>query len=291
MTNAFAARFCALVMLPCLGAVTPAPSPFPAAETPAPCGYVDFIPAGRSRWADGTAYERIKAIVTFADGHRESAEFPYLWVYPNGEQTDPWSDTSLKRPDFQVTLQRPPAGADASTYSPLIKYVLDHSTADGYTTLRSCPRSAGPSSVVTSEAPATRPAWLTLADWTPQDAPVKVIDAFLYHPAYGGDGGANIVHECVTFWNRSPQTVTAIRFMFTFDDDAGQLKSVQTLDRMGTFTPGAVVEGVRRGTNPERASGDVSKNCHGFVWSGRAGPSHVAVSRVVFADNSVWSSR
>lgn len=298
MRNPFAAPLCAL-LVPCLVAVTPAPSARPTAESSAPCGYVDFRPAGPPRWTGGTSYERIRATVTFADGHTENAEFPYVWVYPNGEETDPWSATNLKRGDFPVPLQHPPAGADVSTYPLLITYVLDHTSPDGYTTLRSCPRSAGESyadalpraPVVTSNAPAARPVWLTLADWTPKDAPVKMIDAFLYHPAYGGEYRANIVHECVTFWNRSPQAVTAIRFTFTYDDDAGQLKSVQTLDRTGTFEPAAVVEGVRRGSNPERASGDARKNCRPFVWSGKVGPSHVAVSRVVFADNSVWSPR
>jgi hypothetical protein len=294
------AALCAL-LLPCLVAAAPAPSPLPTANPSAPCGYVEFVPAGPPRWSGGTSYERIKATVTFADGHRESAVFPYVWVYPNGEQTDPWSYTNLKRPEFTVTLQRPPAGADVSTYSPLITYVLDHSTADGHTTLPSCPRSKGESSpvadplqrapVISSEAPVARPVWLALADRTPHDAPVTIVDAFLFHPAYGGEYRANVVHECVTFWNRSPQVVAAIRFTFTYDDDAGQLESVQTLDRFGTFGPGAVVEGVRRGIDPGRASADARKNCRPFVWSGKVGPSRVAVSRVVFADDSVWSPR
>jgi hypothetical protein len=260
MTNAFAAPICAL-LLPCLVAATPPPpSPLPSAGSPVPCGYVDFIPAGPPRWVGGTAYERIKATVTFADGHRESAVFPYAWTYPNGEQTDPWSDTNLKRGEFEITLQRPPAGADESTYSRVIKYVLDHSMADGHTMLRPCPRSKDESNpvtdalqrvpVVTGEASVLRPVWLPLADRTPRDAPVKIIDAFLYHPAYGGEYHADIVHECVTFWNRSQQAVTGIRFTFTYDDDAGQLKSVQTLDRYGTFAPAPSSKGFAAAPNP-----------------------------------------
>ncbi|MBV9408498.1 MAG: hypothetical protein JO164_06720, partial [Candidatus Eremiobacteraeota bacterium] len=71
-----------------------------------PCGVVDFKPFGPPRYSNGTAYEPIQATVSFPDGHTESARFPYPWVYPNGEQNDPWSDTNLRKGDFRIVLQQ-----------------------------------------------------------------------------------------------------------------------------------------------------------------------------------------
>ncbi|HEV3086834.1 MAG TPA: hypothetical protein VGX96_06365 [Candidatus Elarobacter sp.] len=108
-----------------------------------PCGFVDFKPTGAPHYSNGTAYEPISATVTFPDGHRESAIFPYKWVYPNGEQTDPWSDTNLKKGDFPITLQTPPPGSNVSSFPDLIQYILKHSNAEGYTDLPDCPKSRG----------------------------------------------------------------------------------------------------------------------------------------------------
>jgi hypothetical protein len=85
----------------------------------------------------------VRAKVTFPDGHQEAAEFPYKWVYLDGEQNDPWSSTNLKKGDFPITLQTPPPGSDTASYPPLIQYILQHSSADGYTDLPDCPKKAG----------------------------------------------------------------------------------------------------------------------------------------------------
>ncbi|HEY4441001.1 MAG TPA: hypothetical protein VGN14_11150, partial [Candidatus Elarobacter sp.] len=108
-----------------------------------PCGVVEFIPFAPPDYRNGTAYEPVKAIVTFGDGHKEEAKFPYRWIYPNGEQTDPWSSTNLKNPDFPTTLKRPPDGTDTSTFDPLIKYIIGHSDPQGYTDLPDCPKGHG----------------------------------------------------------------------------------------------------------------------------------------------------
>jgi hypothetical protein len=104
-----------------------------------PCGAVFFKPTGPPDYRSGTAYEPIEATVTFPDGHEEHAMFPYKWVYPNGEQNDPWSSTNLRKGDFPITLQSPPPGSDPSSFSPLIQYILKHTSADGYTDLPDCP--------------------------------------------------------------------------------------------------------------------------------------------------------
>jgi hypothetical protein len=112
-----------------------------AVNANAPCGYVDFKPTGPPTYRDGTAYEPVEATVTFPDGHQESASFPYKWVYPNGEQTDPWSDTNLKKGNFSIAMQMPPAGTDPATYPSLIQYIMRHTGPDGLTDLPPCPKS------------------------------------------------------------------------------------------------------------------------------------------------------
>jgi hypothetical protein len=114
-----------------------------AVNADTPCGVVEFKPTAAPKYNNGTASEPVEATVTFPDGHRESARFPYVWVYPDGEQTDPWSDTNLKNPNFVTTLRFPPAGADPSVYPPLIQYILKHTDPQGYTNLQPCPPSRG----------------------------------------------------------------------------------------------------------------------------------------------------
>jgi hypothetical protein len=108
-----------------------------------PCGYVEFRPTAAPRYQNGTAYEPIQATVHFPDGHAESARFPYPWVYPNGEQNDPWSDTNLKKGDFPIALQTPPPGTDIGSLPPLLQYILRHSDASGLTDLPECPKGRG----------------------------------------------------------------------------------------------------------------------------------------------------
>jgi hypothetical protein len=114
-----------------------------AVNANSPCGFVDFRPHGAPRYSNGTATEVIRATVSFPDGHTETAEFPYPWVYPNGEQTDPWSDTNLKKGDFEIALQLPPPGSNAGSFPPLIQYILKHTNGAGTTDLPPCPKSRG----------------------------------------------------------------------------------------------------------------------------------------------------
>jgi len=107
-----------------------------------PCGFVEFIPESDVRIDRGTAYERIRATVHFRDGHTESAVFPYEWVYPNGEQTDPWSATNTRlHANDPVRAQLPPPGSDLRRLTPLIRYIIDHTTPNGRTLLEECPSS------------------------------------------------------------------------------------------------------------------------------------------------------
>jgi len=118
-----------------------------AANADTPCGFVEFKPLGPPRYSSGTAVERIQAIVSFPDGHEEEVKFPYDWVYPNGEQSDPWSSTNLRKLNElgaqetppPIALQTPPPGSDVGSYPPLVQYILNHSHANGTTLLHECP--------------------------------------------------------------------------------------------------------------------------------------------------------
>ena len=111
-----------------------------AVNANAPCGVVEFLPYAAPRNEGGTVYEPVQATVTFPDGHKETARFPYSWVYPDGERTDPWSQTNLRNPNFETTLQLPPPGSDRSGYPALIQYILMHTDMAGYTDLPECPK-------------------------------------------------------------------------------------------------------------------------------------------------------
>lgn len=276
------------------GGATPSPRPSPSPA--APCGYVDFIPTARAQYQDGTAYERIKAIVSFPDGHKETAEFPYRWVYPNGEQTDPWSSTNLRRPNFAVTLQQPPAGSDLTAFPPLIQYVLRHTDASGYTQLRNCDARAAS---VPTDAPGARQedariaaqlvaqpaALVAFGDDTPPDAPVGIVAATLVS---GDVAHAALALTCVTFRNRSAKTVTAVRFALTYVDGAGRARQGMPLDRFGAFAPGSVVEGIRRAQPPASADVEAMKNCRLNVRDTAVAAGRVTVTAVKFADATTW---
>lgn len=129
---------------------TPALPPSPhggtghsAVNANTPCGFVEFLPTEPPHYSNGTATETIRAKVTFPDGHAESVSFPYKWVYPNGEQTDPWSATNSRKGNFPVTLQTPPPGSDLGLFPLLVQYILKHSDSSGYTDLPDCPKSRG----------------------------------------------------------------------------------------------------------------------------------------------------
>ena len=105
----------------------------------APCGSVDLIPFQLPDRAGAITYEHILATVTFPDGHKESAEFPYRWPYTDPGD-DPWSPRNLPNTSFFTRVQLPPAGANTNRYPEVIRYILDHTRNDGTTVLQECPR-------------------------------------------------------------------------------------------------------------------------------------------------------
>ena len=75
--------------------------------------------------------------VHFADGSAQSMLLDYPWYYAS-EADNPWSDRNLHDPDFPTRFQAPPSDKlDAEPQ--LVRYVMEHSTADGATLLGDCP--------------------------------------------------------------------------------------------------------------------------------------------------------
>jgi hypothetical protein len=105
----------------------------------APCGKVEFQPFQSPDRAGATTFEHVSATVTFPDGHKESAEFPYRWAYADSG-SDPWSQRNMANADFITRVQPPPPGSNTSRFPDVIRYVLDHSREDGTTILQECPR-------------------------------------------------------------------------------------------------------------------------------------------------------
>ena len=104
-----------------------------------PCGYVEFIPHAEPDYdkSSGAFRETIRMTVHYPDGHVDSTNLDWKWYYPS-EAADPWSAQNLKNPNFPTTFQRPPPDKTASE-PPVVQYVMQHSTADGYTLLKECP--------------------------------------------------------------------------------------------------------------------------------------------------------
>jgi hypothetical protein len=108
-----------------------------------PCGDVEFVPDEAPRYRGATAAETIRATVRFSDGHTESAEFPYPWIYPDAADTDPWSPHNVADPNFPARAQLPPPGTNTGRFPDLIRYILDHTRPDGTTLLQDCPNPRG----------------------------------------------------------------------------------------------------------------------------------------------------
>lgn len=110
-----------------------------AIDADAPCGDVYFIPSDAPKIVGNVSYETIEATVHYPDGHTESDDFPYPWVYSDWMNTDPWSPINVRRPNGVVFAQLPPPGSDTRRYNDVVRYVLDHTNAEGHTLLQPCP--------------------------------------------------------------------------------------------------------------------------------------------------------
>ena len=115
-------------------------------------------------------------------------------------------------------------------------------------------------------------------------APIRITNAFSY--------GSGIIHsECVSWINRSPKTVVAIRFVFTYVDASGVIRGVDPFDRRGSFPPGVANEGlssVDQAQSPLRYR-HLWDNCRGYTFP-REGIAinRISIERVDFEDGTSW---
>jgi hypothetical protein len=100
-----------------------------------PCGYVDFVPNGKPTDDPNTGrvWEYVAIVVHFPDGSAQSLDLDYPFYYPS-EAQDPFIHDNLP-----ATFQFPPP-SQAANEPPLVQYVMKHTSADGYTLLRDCPK-------------------------------------------------------------------------------------------------------------------------------------------------------
>ena len=104
-----------------------------------PCGFVEFAPneaQARVDQATGRVWEYVSIMVHFPDGTEMSLPLDYPFYYPTQDQ-DPFLPGHQ---DIPATFQFPPADKRADEPS-LVQYVMQHTTAAGFTTLHDCPRS------------------------------------------------------------------------------------------------------------------------------------------------------
>ncbi len=107
----------------------------PAAHEP--CGYVDFAPNDNPTTdpRTGRVWEYVSIIVHFPDGSEQSLNLDYPFYYKS-EAEDPF----IKGHDnIPATFQFPPPKQESSE-PPLVQYVVQHTTSDGYTLLHECPK-------------------------------------------------------------------------------------------------------------------------------------------------------
>jgi hypothetical protein len=107
-----------------------------------PCGFVEFSDPHGSAFDPRTRgfYVDIRMHVHFADGTSQSLVLDYPWYYAS-ESANPWSDQNLRDPNFPTRFQPPPQ-SKLGGEPELVRYVIDHSTAEGLTLLRDCPNPA-----------------------------------------------------------------------------------------------------------------------------------------------------
>jgi hypothetical protein len=100
-----------------------------------PCGYVDFVPNGKptNDPNTGRVWEYVSIVVHFPDGSSQSLDLDYPFYYPS-EAQDPFIHDNIP-----ATFEFPPPN-QAANEPPLVQYVIKHTSSDGYTLLRDCPK-------------------------------------------------------------------------------------------------------------------------------------------------------
>ncbi len=87
--------------------------------------------------ATGGFYVTIAMTVHYSNGGTASIALDYQWYYPS-EAANPWSRRNRDDPNFPTTFQQPPP-EKRDAEPGLVRYVMEHTSADGYTLLKECP--------------------------------------------------------------------------------------------------------------------------------------------------------
>jgi hypothetical protein len=100
-----------------------------------PCGAVDFEPPTSPTTDPQTGlivYYDIEIVVHYPDGTNQSVKLDYPWHYRN-PNFDPF-----KHSDLPALFQFPPSAMRANE-PPLVRYVMAHTTREGFTEFNDCP--------------------------------------------------------------------------------------------------------------------------------------------------------
>lgn len=102
-----------------------------------PCGYVEFLPIQEARvdQSTGRVWEYVAIRVHFPDGTQDTLDLDYPFYYPTSAD-DPFM---AGHDNVPATFQFPPPNQRGGE-PPLVQYVITHTTSDGYTLLRDCPK-------------------------------------------------------------------------------------------------------------------------------------------------------
>jgi hypothetical protein len=123
-----------------LAALLPASAPSAAPATD--CGSVIFTPnRGAEIQPTGEFYEYITIQVRRADGTVKAEQLDYPWIYAN-EAADPWSPKNRYGDNTMPVVFHFPPQDKLSRESALVQFVASHTTKDGASMLRDCPKVA-----------------------------------------------------------------------------------------------------------------------------------------------------
>ena len=115
-------------------------------------------------------------------------------------------------------------------------------------------------------------------------APVRITNATMFY-----SGAAHNDEECVSFVNRTTQTATKIRFVFSHIDVDGNVQQSDPFDRSGSFAPGVVIHGVETFRDATTFAGiNRFGNCRSFSPPKHGAKVVISIESVIFADGSSW---
>ena len=117
-------------------------------------------------------------------------------------------------------------------------------------------------------------------------SPVQVSDPFVipwHHET---------VLACMTFTNTSDRVIKAVRFGLTTtqQDPLGSDPQSDYIDRVGSFAPGVAIKPPTKFLGTVNSNSAALANCWETPSSNMKSELHIAVLKVVYADDTVWTN-